>query len=66
MTRGSGPISGLERPLRRDGRKPFLAYLDPDLVKALKKAAVDDERNAYEIVEDAVRSWLAARADRVG
>ncbi|WP_166145986.1 hypothetical protein [Methylosinus sp. RM1] len=49
---------------RTDGRKPFLAYLDADLIKKLKKAALDDERNAYEIVEEAVKDWLAERSRR--
>ncbi|WP_442754268.1 hypothetical protein ACNHKD_14910 [Methylocystis sp. JAN1] len=47
--------------VRTDGRKSLLVYLDADLIKELKKVALDDERNAYEIVEDAVRSWLAQR-----
>jgi hypothetical protein len=46
---------------RTDGRKPFLSYLDADLIKELKKAALDDERSAYEIVEDAVRDYLDRR-----
>ena len=50
--------------VRTDGRKSFLAYLDADLIKNLKKAALDDERSAYEIVEEAVSDWLAARGKR--
>ncbi len=46
---------------RADGRKPFLSYLDAGLIKRLKKAALDDERNAYEVVEDAVRDYLDRR-----
>lgn len=46
---------------RSDGRKQLLVYLDPDVIKQLKKAALDDDRNAYEITEEAVREWLAAR-----
>ncbi|MCC3247472.1 hypothetical protein LG047_19475 [Methylocystis sp. WRRC1] len=38
-----------------------MSYLNPDLIKNLKRAALDDERNAYEIVEEAVADWLAAR-----
>jgi hypothetical protein len=49
---------------RADGRKPFLSYLDADLIKELKKAALDDDRNAYEIVEEAVRDWLARRGKK--
>jgi len=44
--------------VRKDGRKPLLVYMDPDLIKQLKRVAVDEEITAYEIVEDAVRSWL--------
>lgn len=49
---------------RADGRKPFLSYLNADLIKELKKAALDDDTNAYEIVEEAVRAWLARRAKK--
>ena len=42
---------------RADGRRSLLVYLDADLIKELKKAALDEDRNAYEIVEDAVRDW---------
>jgi TPP-dependent indolepyruvate ferredoxin oxidoreductase alpha subunit len=46
---------------RPDGRKALLVYLDPEVIKALKKAAVDVERHGYEIVEEAVRKWLLDR-----
>jgi hypothetical protein len=48
--------------VRADGRRSLLVYLDAQLIKNLKKAALDDERNAYEIVEEATRAWLAKRA----
>jgi hypothetical protein len=38
--------------------------LHPDLIKQLKKVALDEDRNAYEITEDAVREWLAAHKKR--
>jgi len=44
--------------VRKDGRKQFLVYLDADLIKALKKTAVDQDCNAYDIVEQATRDWL--------
>ena len=47
--------------LRQDGRKSLLVYLDAELIKELKKVALDDGRNAYEIVEEAAREWLARR-----
>lgn len=46
---------------RTDGRKPLVSYLRPHVIKQLKKAALDDERHTYEIVEEAARDWLAAR-----
>jgi hypothetical protein len=49
---------------RADGRRPLLVYMQPEMVKDLKKAALDEDRNAYEIVEEAVHRWLAARIAR--
>lgn len=46
---------------RSDGRRQLLVYLDPEVIKALKKAAVDEERHSYEIVEKAIQDWLAKR-----
>jgi hypothetical protein len=48
--------------VRKDGRHQLLVYVEPDLIKKLKKAAIDDDRNVYEIVEDLARNWLAARS----
>jgi len=49
---------------RRDGRRTLLVYMDPDLIKDVKKAALDEERTVYEIVEEATRDWLGRRAAR--
>ena len=48
------------KPIRKraDGRKALLVYMDEDLIKLLKKAAVDHDCNVYDIVEDATREWL--------
>jgi len=46
---------------RADGRKSLLVYLNPEVIKELKKAALDEDRPAYEITEEAVSAWLAAR-----
>ena len=51
---------------RADGRRPLLVYLDPEIIKQLKKAALDEDKPAYEITEEAVRAWLTARATRMG
>lgn len=46
---------------RPDGRRSFYVYLRPDLIRDLKKAALDEDRPAYELVEDAVTELLRAR-----
>lgn len=51
---------------RSDGRRSLLVYLDADLIKVLKKTALDKDKNAYEIVEDAVRDWLRKHSRRKG
>jgi hypothetical protein len=38
--------------------------MDAALIKELKKAALDDDTNSYEIVEAATREWLARRAKK--
>lgn len=49
---------------RTDGRKALLIYLNQDVIKRLKKAAVDSDKHAYEIAEEAVRQWLAANTTK--
>ncbi|MHA6731231.1 hypothetical protein [Devosia sp. A369] len=43
---------------RKDGRKSFLAYLQPDVIRSLKVSALDQGIPAYRIVEDALKDWL--------
>jgi hypothetical protein len=49
---------------RTDGRKGLLVYMDAGLIKELKKAALDDDRNVYDIVEETTRQWLARRGKK--
>jgi len=44
--------------------KNLLVYLNPDLIKDLKRAALDDDRTAYEIVEEAAKDWLSRRSKK--
>lgn len=37
---------------RSDGRKKFVVYLDPKLIQTIKVRALNEERHAYELVED--------------
>lgn len=47
--------------IRADGRRQLLVYLPPDLIKDVKKLAVDDDTTASAIVEEAVRQWVETR-----
>jgi hypothetical protein len=44
--------------IRGDGRRQFLTYLSADLIKELKRAALDEDRPAYELAEEAIRDFL--------
>ncbi|CAN2532676.1 hypothetical+protein [Methylocapsa aurea] len=43
---------------RKDGRRSLLLYLNSDVIKALKRQALEQERHAYEIAEEAIAAWL--------
>jgi hypothetical protein len=44
---------------RADGRRALLLYLRPELIKRLKVMALDVDRHAYELAEEALSSWFA-------
>jgi hypothetical protein len=46
---------------RRDGRRQLLIYLQPEVVKDLKRASLDDDRPAYLLVEEAILEMLKKR-----
>lgn len=49
--------------IRSDGRRQLLIYLDPKVIRQLKRAALIDERErpAYELAEEAIKQWLRNR-----
>jgi len=54
-----------ENPPSRRGRKPpegdkrqFLTSMDPDVIKAIKQAAIDKDRTASDVMEEAAKQWL--------
>jgi hypothetical protein len=57
----SRPERGIGR-VRADGRRQLLVYLDPEVIKNTKKAALDDDTTASAIVEEALLEWHAKRA----
>jgi hypothetical protein len=52
------------RRARPDKRKSLLVYLDPEVIKKLKIEALNQNRPAYELVEEAVSLWLRTRKGR--
>nr|WP_295884587.1 hypothetical protein [uncultured Devosia sp.] len=41
-----------DRLERADGRRKFVVYLDPKLIHAIKIRALNEDRHAYELVEE--------------
>jgi hypothetical protein len=64
MVENKSPTDSKMPRSRKDGRKSLLVYLDAGLIKDLKRAALDDDRNVYDIVEEISRQWLERRATR--
>ncbi len=48
---------------RADGRRQLLVYLAPEVIKDVKKIAVDDDTTASSITEEALRDWLKRRSE---
>lgn len=47
-----------EQPERKDGRKKFVVYLNPKLIQQLKMKALQEDRHAYEVVEEILGSAM--------
>jgi hypothetical protein len=54
------PTSG-PRKLPVGNRVQFLTTMSADVIRAVKQAALDDNRNAWEIMEEAAQQWLERR-----
>lgn len=44
--------------VRPDGRKAFLVYLSAEVIRDLKVTALREDRHAYILAEEAIRSYL--------
>lgn len=47
--------------MRGDGRRQVLMYMLPEVIKDLKRAALDEDRPAYLLAEEAIVDWLKRR-----
>jgi hypothetical protein len=56
-----------KKPVKRARKRPvgdriqFLTTMSADVIMAVKKAALEDGMNAWEIMEKAAKEWLARR-----
>jgi hypothetical protein len=57
------PTSG-PRKLPVGNRVQFLTTMSADVIRAVKQAALDDDVNAWEIMEEAARQWLERRKSK--
>jgi|ERR1041385_9065069 hypothetical protein len=55
------PAASGARKLPVGDRRQFLTTMSADVIKAVKQAALDDDRNAWEIMEEAAQQWLERR-----
>jgi hypothetical protein len=59
------PVRKGRKPAPRgDKKRQFLATMDPELIKSIKLAAIEDETSASEILEEAAQQWLARRKNK--
>lgn len=58
------PKRGRRSPL--GDRRQFLMMMDPDVIKAIKQAAIQEDRAAWDIMEEAAKQWLDRRKPRRG
>jgi hypothetical protein len=47
-------------------RRQFLTMMSPDVIKAVKQAAIAEDRAAWDIMEEAAKQWLDRRKGRRG
>jgi hypothetical protein len=57
------PMSELKQAgrVRPDGRKPLLLYLQPDVIRRLKRQAIDEDTHVYLLVERMLSEELVNR-----
>jgi hypothetical protein len=53
------PKRGRRSPL--GDRRQFLTMMNPEVIRSIKVAAIEDDRAAWDIMEEAARQWLERR-----
>jgi hypothetical protein len=52
------PKQNSEGRARVDGRRQVLLYMKPEIIRALKRVALDEDVTAYELAETAIAEFL--------
>jgi hypothetical protein len=47
-------------------KRNFFATMSSGVIASIKKAAIDDDRTASDILEEAATEWLARRQNKAG
>ena len=63
MKKPTKPKPKGRKPAEGDKRQ-FLTTMDPDVIKAIKMAAIEDETSASVILETAAKEWLERRGTK--
>jgi hypothetical protein len=53
------PKRGLRSPL--GDRRQFLTMMSPEIIRSIKQAALEDDRAAWDVMEEAAKQWLERR-----
>ena len=60
MTEKKTPLRKGRKPAEGDKRQ-FLLTMDPEIIKNIKLAAIEDDTSASEAMEEAAKQWLERR-----
>jgi hypothetical protein len=66
-TRGGSNRTTAPKKTRLTGRKPRgdkRQFLGPEVIKAIKTAAIEDDTTASELMEEAANQWLERRKSK--
>jgi hypothetical protein len=69
---GSTEIRMVEKKAPKRGRRPvgdrrqFLTMMSPSVIKAIKQAGLEDDRPAWDVMEEAAKQWLERRKGKRG
>jgi hypothetical protein len=58
------PVPKRGRRTPRGDRRQFLMMMSPEVIKSVKQAAIEDDRPAWSVMEEAAKQWLDRRKSK--